>query len=98
MRIDVTYIMYWILIINLVGMIMTFTDKNRAKRRHRRVPERSLMWVGVLGGAASMFLCMLLIRHKTRHVKFMLGLPLMVLAQFGLFLAAWYSPFIMFVR
>lgn len=98
MRISTTYLMYWILIINIVGMMMTFMDKSRAKRRQRRIPERNLMWVGALGGAASMFLCMLLIRHKTRHPKFMVGLPLMILAQSGLFFAAWHSSVIYFVR
>ena len=98
MRISTTILMYWLLLINLVAMIMTFTDKGRARRRQRRIPERNLMWVGALGGAASMLLSMLIIRHKTRHVKFMLGLPLMVLAQVALFVLAWRSPFIAFVH
>ena len=98
MRISTTYLMYWILLISVWAMIITFTDKSRAKRRRRRIPERTLMWSGALGGATAMLLCMLIIRHKTRHVKFMLGLPLMILAQFGLFLAAWHSNVIHFVR
>lgn len=98
MTISVTYLMYWILLISLVASVLTITDKSRAKRHRRRIPERTLMTVGALGGAAVMLLCMLLIRHKTRHLKFMLGLPLMAVIQLALFLAARHSTYFLFVR
>ena len=65
--------------ISAVSAGVTVYDKNAAKKRPRhRTPERTLMLLGLLGGAAAMYGTMLLIRHKTQHKKFMVGLPLMI--------------------
>lgn len=55
---------------------MTAADKSKAKRSARRIPEATLMLVGLFGGALAMFVTMKTIRHKTKHKKFMIGLPL----------------------
>ena len=60
----------------LVSAIITFSDKIRAKKGIRRIRERTLLLWGFFGGAAVMYITMLLIRHKTRHFKFMFLLPL----------------------
>ncbi len=65
----------WWLVISLVGVILTVYDKRIAGSGKRRVPEATLMTVGLLGGAGVMLLTMKKIRHKTKHKKFMLGLP-----------------------
>lgn len=62
--------------ISLIAVIVTVSDKSRARKGKRRISERSLMLVAALGGAAVMYITMCLIRHKTLHKKFMLGLPL----------------------
>ena len=65
--------------ISLVSAIVTVYDKLAAKKRPRhRTPEKTLLLLGFLGGAAAMYLTMLLIRHKTKHKKFMVGLPLFI--------------------
>ncbi|MCD7797260.1 MAG: DUF1294 domain-containing protein [Clostridiales bacterium] len=61
--------------INFVAILMTVTDKHNAKRNRRRVPESTLMTVGLLGGALGEYITMRIIRHKTLHKKFMIGLP-----------------------
>lgn len=63
-------------------------DKLAAIRHARRIPERTLLLIGALGGAAAMLLTMCLIRHKTRHPRFMAGLPAMLVLQAGLLLFA----------
>jgi uncharacterized membrane protein YsdA (DUF1294 family) len=71
-----------LLLIALVGVILTVYDKRAAKKNPRnRVPENVLMLFAVLGGALPMYLTMLLIRHKTRHKKFMVGLPVIIALQ-----------------
>ena len=62
-------------------------DKRAAKRHGQRIAERSLLTIAALGGAFAMLLSMLAIRHKTRHVKFMLGLPAILLAQAAVIIA-----------
>ena len=65
----------WFAVISLVGVILTVYDKRIAGSGKRRVPEATLMAVGLLGAAGPMYLTMKKIRHKTKHKKFMLGLP-----------------------
>ncbi len=63
------------LIISLIGVILTIYDKKIAGTGKRRIPEATLMLFGLLGAALPMYLVMKKIRHKTKHKKFMLGLP-----------------------
>ncbi|AYF38417.1 DUF1294 domain-containing protein [Ethanoligenens harbinense] len=68
--------------ISLLAVVLTVCDKHRAVRHRYRI-RKPLAWVAFAGGAAAMFLTMLIIRHKTRHVKFMLGLPVFMLLHAG---------------
>ena len=68
-------------VMSVNAVIITVYDKRAAIRRERRVPEKTLMRVGALFGSFAMFVTMIIIRHKTLHTKFMVGLPLMALAQ-----------------
>ena len=65
----------YLAVISVVAAAVTVADKIAAKRGRSRAPERTLLLIGWAGGAAVMFLTMLLIRHKTRKAKFMLLLP-----------------------
>lgn len=68
--------------VSLVGIILTVYDKIAAKKiRRHRVPEATLMTVGILYGAPAMYLTMQLIRHKTRKPKFSAGFPIIILIQ-----------------
>ena len=78
----------YLLIISAFAVIITVYDKIAAKKLPRhRVPEKTLMFIGFLGGAAAEFVTMKLIRHKTRHRKFMLGLPAMTVLHAALIAA-----------
>ena len=77
------YLRYFLLIylgvISLISVIVTVVDKMNAKKHKRRVPESDLLLLGALGGSVLMYITMLIIRHKTKHVKFMAGLPAVIL-------------------
>lgn len=77
----VQWLFAYLIAVNLIAFGMTVLDKASAKRGGRRVPERTLLWIAVLGGTPGMLLTMCVIRHKTRHPKFMVGLPLLLVAQ-----------------
>lgn len=66
----------YLVLTGLVAIIITVADKSAAKRGKWRVPEATLMLIGLFGGALPMFVTMKTIRHKTKHMKFMIGLPL----------------------
>ena len=62
--------------ISLVTVIITVYDKKAAKKFPKnRIPEKVLFALAIAGGSLAEFITMLKIRHKTRHIKFMVGLP-----------------------
>ena len=71
----------YIAAISLFAVIQTIFDKRRAVRGGWRVKESSLLLTAVLGGSVAMLLTMLMIRHKTRKKKFMLGIPVIIVLQ-----------------
>lgn len=71
------FILY-ICILCILSIFLTVYDKGNAKKARRRVSEKVLLLCAAFGGAAVMYITMLLIRHKTKHVKFMVLLPLMI--------------------
>ena len=79
--------------INLIAALLAVTDKRRARRGGWRIPEKTLLLFGLFGGALGEFTAMLLIRHKTRHLKFMLLLPLFILLHLAAVFAVWYFLF-----
>ena len=76
-----TYLVIYWCVISLVSIFVTISDKVKAKRKAWRVPEATLLLLSALGGSVAMYLTMLLIRHKTKHIKFMLGIPLILVCQ-----------------
>lgn len=71
----------YLLFINLISAIITVYDKFSAVRKRWRIKEKTLMLISLFGGAFGMYLTMILIRHKIRHIKFMIGLPLLLILQ-----------------
>ena len=70
--------------ISLITIAATALDKLFAKKNMRRIPEKTLIILSLLGGSPAEYVTMRLIRHKTLHRKFMLGLPLIMLLQLGI--------------
>lgn len=68
----------YFVLISIVSSAVTVIDKRRAKNQGWRTPEKTLMLLGLFGGALSEYITMKKIRHKTLHKKFMIGLPAMV--------------------
>lgn len=67
--------------VNALSAILTIADKSFAKRQKWRIRESTLILVAVLGGSPAEYIVMRIIHHKTRHKKFMIGLPLIFLIQ-----------------
>lgn len=69
-------VIIYLIAVSLVAVLITAADKLAAKKGAWRVPEATLMLIGLFGGALPMYVTMKTIRHKTKHKKFMIGLPL----------------------
>ena len=78
----VIFLLIYLVAISLISIIVCIYDKIAAKKfTKHRARESSLLILSALGGSVAMLLTMLLIRHKTKHVKFMLGIPLIIVIQ-----------------
>ena len=75
------YFLLYLLLINALGFLLMLIDKRKAKRSRWRIPEATLMGVAALGGSIGSLLGMYTVRHKTKHVKFTLGIPLILAVQ-----------------
>ncbi len=81
----VDYILIYVVVINLLGFFQMARDKRNAERKKGRISEKRLFFVAVLGGSVGSIMAMYLFRHKTQHVSFVLGMPLILIVQLVLF-------------
>ena len=77
----------YLLIINALAFLLMLADKRMAQKNMWRIPESTLLTAAGFGGSIGMLLGMHTWRHKTRHLKFTLGVPAILIAQIAL--AAW---------
>ena len=70
--------------LNLFSFAAMGLDKHFAVRGHRRIPEKRLMLLALLGGSFGGTVGMLFFRHKTQHPRFYIGFPLILCAQITL--------------
>ncbi len=75
------YFLLYLLLINAVGFALMLIDKWKAKHNRWRIKEATLMTVAALGGSVGSLLGMYTVRHKTKHLKFTVGIPLILVAQ-----------------
>ncbi|MGE5455348.1 MAG: DUF1294 domain-containing protein [Methylocystaceae bacterium] len=75
------YIGFYLVFINGLTFIVFAIDKRRARRAHWRIPERNLLLLCSVGGSIGGWLAMYLLRHKTKHLKFSVGVPLILSLQ-----------------
>ena len=71
----------YLLIVNAIGFILMLVDKIKAKKNLWRIPEATLFLVAVIGGSIGSILGMYTFRHKTKHIKFIVGMPLILAVQ-----------------
>lgn len=83
-------ILIYIFLISLLSVIVCVSDKQRAIKGKRRISEKTLLILSFFGGATAMYLTMLKIRHKTKHKKFMIGLPVIIVFHFAICIFALY--------
>lgn len=73
----------YIAIMSLISIVVCIYDKKISKKNkvELRIPEKVLLILSALGGSVAMLVTMLITRHKTKHVKFMLGIPVIIVLQ-----------------
>ena len=71
----------YLLIINALGFLLMLIDKFKAKKNLWRIPEKTLFIVALIGGSVGVLSGMYLVRHKTKHPQFTLGVPIILAIQ-----------------
>lgn len=84
------YLLIYLIIINALGFALMLTDKQKAKKRAWRIPEKVLLGTAAIGGSIGVLLGMELFRHKTKHKRFAIGVPVMIALQLAAGAVIWY--------
>ena len=92
MTLPIKILLIYLGVISLISIVVCIYDKKISKlnRVSLRTPERSLLILSALGGSVAMYICMKIIRHKTKHVKFMVGIPVIFIIQCAAIFALFY--------
>ena len=79
----------YLVIVNALGFLLMLVDKRNAKTKRRRIKESTLLGLCAIGGSIGGLTGMYLLRHKTRHVRFVVGIPLMLIVHLALLYLYW---------
>ena len=85
------FLFAYLLLINAAGFLIMLIDKRKAIKNRWRIPERTMFTVAILGGSLGVYAGMQTFRHKTKHDKFTIGVPLILSLQMilSVFLFIW---------
>lgn len=72
------YLVIYLLIINALAFLLMLIDKRKARKNLWRIPERTLLGTALIGGSLGAFAGMQIFRHKSKHFRFVIGIPLML--------------------
>ena len=75
------YLFIYLVLINALACLLMLIDKIKAKKKMWRIPERVLLGVSAIGGSLGGFLGMQVFRHKTKHLQFAIGIPVMLVVH-----------------
>ena len=76
-----TFILGYLAIVNIMAVVLYGWDKLCAVKNKWRVPERTLLFAAIVGGSVGALLAMRIFHHKTLHLKFKYGVPLILALQ-----------------
>ncbi len=77
-------IIIYLVVINIVGFLAMGIDKWKAIKGNWRIPENTLFTYTLLGGGIGTIAGMYVFRHKTKKLKFTVGMPVIVLLEVAL--------------
>ena len=79
-----TILLVSLFLMNAAGFLVMFSDKEKARHGHWRIPERTLLLIAILGGSLGCLFGMYWFRHTPNHRKFTIGIPLILAFQIGI--------------
>lgn len=82
--IEIKYVVLYVILINMIGLAIMAVDKFKAQKGYWRIPEKTIFIVTLLGGGIGTIAGMYAFRHKTKKLKFTIGLPTILIAEIAL--------------
>lgn len=79
------YLIIYLVIINLIGFITMGIDKKRSQKHKWRISEMQIFITAIIGGAVGVQWGMKSFRHKTKHTKFTVGIPVLIILNIAVF-------------
>ena len=79
-------VIIYLILINLIGFFVMWSDKKKKKKGKWRIPENTLFLITLLGGGIGTIAGMYTFRHKTKKLKFTIGLPAILILEIILFI------------
>ena len=82
----------WVIALSVISIVVCIYDKVISKRDRveLRIPEKVLLLLSALGGSLAMYITMQITHHKTKHLKFMIGIPAIMVVQIALIVLYFY--------
>ena len=74
-------IAFYLAAVNIIGLALFGMDKRRAVRHAWRIKESTLFITAIIGGSVGCIIGMQVFRHKTKHMKFIVGMPMILILQ-----------------
>ena len=74
-------IIIYVIVINLIGFLAMYIDKQKAKTGKWRIPEKTLLMLTILGGGIGTISGMYVFRHKTQKLYFTIGFPAITILE-----------------
>ena len=74
-------VIIYLLAINLIGLLVMYIDKKKAKFGRWRIQEKTLLIIALIGGSIGTITGMYWFRHKTKKLKFTLGFPTILISE-----------------
>lgn len=74
-------LLWYLVVVNAAGFLLMLVDKIKARRNLWRIPEATLMGTAAIGGSIGSLMGMYTFRHKTKHPKFTIGIPVILALQ-----------------
>lgn len=71
----------YLVVMNLIGFLSMLIDKKKAEKGSWRTPEKTLLTIGLLGGSIGSIIGMYVFHHKTKKLRFSVGLPVILILQ-----------------
>lgn len=84
------FLILYLLLINAIGFLIMLTDKQKAQKNIWRIPERTIFTLAILGGSIGIICGIYLFRHKTKHKRFTVGIPIISTLQILILFAIFY--------